>query len=280
MSETSKAARAAMKAKAKRMADGHNEKVDASSWEPGQTFSAEKKKGPRPLNPREYKRGGKVVEHVEGRPSKEHHVTKKARHPAHECRVGNKPNYEGGTRPTGGRIARADGGSLPIANPPKNKALEAGLLGGVGAAALSGLKTGGRAMRKSGGRAHSDEAQDKKLIKREVKEKCLTREAHKRGGKAGKGKTNINIIIGGSHRDPAPPMPPPPAAAPVHPPGMFPPGQQGGMPQVGAGGPPPMNPALAGMMPRKRGGRARSYKDMEYGSGSGEGRLQKTEIAE
>jgi hypothetical protein len=36
-------------------------------------------------------------------------------------------------------------------------------------------------------------------------------------------------------------------------------------------------------MPRKTGGRvtkvAKSYKDMEAGSGSGEGRLQKTDIA-
>ena len=47
----------------------------------------------------------------------------------------------------------------------------------------------------------------------------------------------------------------------------------------GAGGPPPGMPP----MPRKAGGRitktAHSYKDMEAGAGSGEGRLQKTEIA-
>jgi len=46
-----------------------------------------------------------------------------------------------------------------------------------------------------------------------------------------------------------------------------------------AGGPPPGMPP----MPRKAGGRitktAHSYKDMEAGAGSGEGRLQKTEIA-
>jgi len=47
--------------------------------------------------------------------------------------------------------------------------------------------------------------------------------------------------------------------------------------------PPPMAaPPMGGGMPpmaRKRGGRTyRSYKDMDAGSGSGEGRLEKTDI--
>jgi hypothetical protein len=106
------------------------------------------------------------------------------------------------------------------------------------------------------------------------------------GGRKGKGgKTNISInILAGGQKAPqpidlsagqpgagpgAPPPPMPPAGAPgigAPPPAMMP--------------PPPMG---AGPMARKTGGRltkvAKSYKDMQAGSGSGEGRLQKTDIA-
>ena len=58
----------------------------------------------------------------------------------------------------------------------------------------------------------------------------------------------------------------------------MPPGGFGGMPPLPPGGMAPPPP-----MPRKTGGRvtkvAKSYKDMEAGAGSGEGRLQKTDIA-
>lgn len=156
---------------------------------------------------------------------------------------------------SGGRMKRADGGPVgdPRLNMVKPKAMEFGQN-----VVTPGLKSGGRA-------------------------------------KSAKGKTNINIIIAAGKTDkpsetPMAPMgagappaippaamlgagAPPPAGGPAMPPMGAPPMPAGGMK-------PPMGPPP---MPRKDGGRiskvAKSYKDMEAGSGSGEGRLQKTDIA-
>ena len=83
------------------------------------------------------------------------------------------------------------------------------------------------------------------------------------GGRTAKGKTTVNVIIGGDKQPPAP-MPPPPMAAPgpvgpprppMPPPGL-PPGMPPGMPPGGAppglaGAPPPGGPPMM----RARGGR-------------------------
>ena len=176
-----------------------------------------------------------------------------------------------------------------------------------------GAKKGGKI------KGHTDEAMDKALIKKMVKPEARAkrqdgggvfsgsgypnkipgvvpggRDAHARGGKAGKG-TNINIIISpgkdgdggmpmGLPPGPPPGMPmglppgPPPGMPPMMPPGgappMMPPGPPLGMP---LGLPPGLPPGMG--MPRRSGGRTyRSYKDMDAGSGSGLGRLEKTEI--
>ena len=152
--------------------------------------------------------------------------------------------------------------------------------------------------KKRGGSAkHPDEKMDKALIKKMVKPEA--RAARKAGGRT-KAKTNINIVIAaGKPADGADMMKPPSGiptdnrgAGGIPVPVSMPPGGPGGMPGGGipmpmpipmpmAGGP----PAPAGGMPmgRKTGGRvtkvAKSYKDMEAGAGSGEGRLQKTDIA-
>ena len=119
--------------------------------------------------------------------------------------------------------------------------------------------------------------------------KAEDRVARKSGGRA-TGKTNINIMIAaGKPAAPeamqgagGPPMPPGgiPVPLPGGAPGGAPPMPMGG--GMGAMPMPPAPPAMPSPMARKTGGRtvAKSYKDMTAGSGSGEGRIQKTEIAE
>ena len=71
MSDMSKAARAAMKAKASRMGGKGDPKakVDASSWTPPEMMNTGMKVGMRPLTRRAFRKGGKVIEKCEGGPA-------------------------------------------------------------------------------------------------------------------------------------------------------------------------------------------------------------------
>jgi len=304
MSNLAKTAREAMKSKARKWASAKDQKVDSSDWSPAEPINADVKTGMRPVSRRAYKSGGKVEgdsyakqivnrnvkEANESRPGVKHVGGMKAGGGVLDKKAVGKIDPVAKRAPAGhykkgGRIKRDAGGKLPdpyeaMRSEERRGSIrveEKSKLPSPKEAAESAARTGDA--RKSGGR-----------MKRATGGATLDLAGMKKAGKkpAAKGKTNINIVIatGKGQQPPADVMAPPPAMPIPMPPPPMPAGMGAGapppmppMPPAGAGGPPPMPPVPG----RKAGGRitkvASSYKDMEAGAASGEGRLQKTEIA-
>ena len=307
MSEASKSARKAAKAKISKLLSPGAGKVDASSWTPPAELEAGVKTGARPISPRAFKRGGKVkgeeaATHAGRKPRKgdkgitaDTFVNRDVKE-ANEERDGDK---HVGAFKKGGRVARANGGTMvqqsrkappvstidrmggepsPDYKPKFNAPTSDSNVSDEDKAALAdkaGLKRGGKAK-------HSDLAEDKALIKKMVKP--TARVARKAGGRTGKGKMNVNIIIGQHPGGAAPGTPIAPPAGLGRPPGIpvpvgAPPGggmPMGGMPMGGSPNAMPVGPGAGAPMPmplpRKSGGRAYP---ITTGSGGANARLEK-----
>jgi len=119
MSEASKNARAAMRAKAKRLSSSSGpEKVDASSWTPSAPMKANKKTGMRPVSPRTYKYGGKIQgdrgpkrSDKSPRGNLANEISTRDTKQANRDKFGSP--HIGGMK-KGGKAKRADGGEIPV----------------------------------------------------------------------------------------------------------------------------------------------------------------------
>ena len=183
MSEMSVRARKHMHEKARRLVrTDPQQKVDATDYTPPDALDADVKTGMRPISKRTYKRGGMVkgehaVHHAGKKPRKSGGMCSptafvdaemnRNKKDANELRAGSK--HIGGLK-KGGRACHADGGEVP----PQR--LSFGPAVGSRMTAAAGLKRGGK--------AHDDEAEDKALIRKEVKKDAL-RKGRDSGGLVG-----------------------------------------------------------------------------------------------
>ena len=161
MSEMSRAARRAMRAKIHRITQANSGKVDASDYGPEEVLDAGIKTGMRPISRRAYKKGGKVVA-VEGKDAAKHAGKKPRSGPKHltvdalvnrnvkdanEDREGIK--HVGGLK-RGGRAGKAAGGA-PDAGVPKERFSFSNPGGKSRVAQAFGFEKGGRTKKMGGG---------------------------------------------------------------------------------------------------------------------------------
>ncbi len=160
MSEMSRDARRAMRAKAHRLATATTGKVDASDYGPEEVLDADVQTGMRPISRRQFKSGGTVTGAAPapnagraprksgGRALTATTYLNRDQKEANEEREGKK--HIGGMR-SGGRVARADGGETKNAGdlvPTSRMAFEPAQSRAIKAA---GLKHGGRSKKADGG---------------------------------------------------------------------------------------------------------------------------------
>ena len=294
MSEYSaKSLREKMKAKARALAGEKDQKTDSSDWTPAKPLNASVKTGARPImkpsskgvgesnaardtkaaigNPKRgaYKSGGAV---------KDAGVKDKKALGAIDPSPKRGP---AGHYKKGGKVKKEEGGGLA------SKLNE-----------LTGYKSPAKKQEEGMPDPSKNVSVDYRKMKSDTDRLDRMSSPYKKGGRAerkaggrtrAKGKTNINIVIAAG-RKAGPEAPALDMAA-----GMPSAGANIPVPMPGAGAPPPAalpmggppgapTPGIPGMPPgRKAGGRitkvASSYKDMQAGAASGEGRLQKTDIA-
>jgi len=201
-----KSSRKAAIEKAKRLSGGDpREKVDSSTFVPPDFMNPEVKTGLRPVSKRAFKRGGKVA-HTLGTKA-HHHAGKKPRKSGgsalsatslinRNVKEANESRDEANREPVGalkrgGRAQRDAGGMTGDPRAAMMQQMQSSNRAGV----PSGLipSKGGFSSRlakstglKSGGAAHPDIAEDRKLIKQMIKSDALKREHHKKGGPVGK----------------------------------------------------------------------------------------------
>jgi hypothetical protein len=184
MSELSEEARAKAKDKAERLVRSDpKQRVDASGYSPEGPLDGDVQTGPRPVSPRQYRRGGKVAGEASapradrkprasgGRTLTADSLINRDVKEANQERDGTKhiggmkaggralpPWAHRAARAAGGRTGKFGGGAL---TPQQRMGLQQGATIAPAAAARPMPRP---MMRKEGGKVHADEAQDRKLI--------------------------------------------------------------------------------------------------------------------